>query len=192
MAGWAGQLENVSLHHLSESNIYFGPEVEMDDTIVLGVYRRLDNRLEGLSDDSPRALDLHNRRKDALHAVLDGDDTIRVIDWGCTDDSHPHEYIEVAIGAAATAIFNYAIVPGIKWLGLKLAEKAVDTALGELTKAIVAKLRPKQEAKQLLDIVIKLPDGTQIIIDPPDRYATITITFSDGASQSREYLKEIN
>jgi rhamnogalacturonyl hydrolase YesR len=137
----------------------------MNSSIVLGVYRRLDNRSEGLSDDSPRALELHNLRKDALHAVLDSDPAIQVMDWGATDDPRPHEYVEIALGAAATAVFQYAIVPGVKWLGLKLAEKAVDTALGELAKAIVAKLRPKQEAKQMLDFIITLPDGTQIAVE---------------------------
>jgi len=87
---------------------------------------------------------------------------------------------------------EYAIVPGVKWLGLKLAEKAVDTALGELAEAIVAKLRPKQEAKELLDFIITLPDGTQIAVDSPDRYATITINFADGALQSLEYLKAVD
>ena len=137
-------------------------------------------------------MELHNRRKDALHAVLDGDPIIRVTDWGDTDDSQPHEFVEVALGAATTAVFQYAIVPGVKWLGLKLAEKAVDTALGELAKTIVAKLRPKQEAKQLLNVIITLPDGTLIAVDPPDRAATISIKFADGSVQSLEYLKTID
>ncbi|MDA1316107.1 MAG: hypothetical protein O2968_22525, partial [Acidobacteria bacterium] len=132
---------------------------------------------------------VRHRGKDALHGALDGDPIIRVTDWGDTDDSRPHEYVEVLLGAAATAVFQYVIVPGVKWLGLKLAEKAVDTALSELAKAVVAKLRPKQEGKQLLDFIIKLPNGTQIAVDPPDRYATITINFADGALQSLEYLK---
>jgi hypothetical protein len=164
----------------------------MNSSITLGVYRRLDNRFEGLSDNSPRALELHNLRKDALHAVFDGDRVIEVTDWGDTDDSVAHEYVEVAVAAAATAVFQYAIVPGVKWLGTKLAEKAIDTALGELAKAIVAKLRPEQETKKLLDFTIRLPDGTRIAVDPPDRYATITITFADGAFRSLEYLKAVN
>ena len=35
----------------------------MVSEINLWVYRRLDNRFEGLSDDSPRAIELHIRRK---------------------------------------------------------------------------------------------------------------------------------
>ena len=162
----------------------------MDTRLTLRVFRRLDNRFEGLSDDSSRALELHDRRRDALHDAFDGDPVIRVTNWGETDDSRPHEVVEVALGAAATAVFQYAIVPGVKWLGQKLAEKAVDTALGELAKTVVAKLRPKQEAKELLDIVIKLPDGTKVAVDPPDRYATITITFKDKSVQSLQYKNE--
>ncbi len=164
----------------------------MNSRVTLGVYRRLDNRFEGLSDDSPRALELHNRRKDALHDVFDQDPNILVTDWGQADDSHPHEYVELALGAAVSAVVQYGIVPGVKWLGLKLAEKVVDTTLGELAKAIVAKLRPKQESKQMLDVIIKLPDGTQIAVDPPDRYATIRINFPDGSVESLEYLKTVD
>jgi hypothetical protein len=164
----------------------------MDVNLKIGVYRRLDNRFEGLSDDSPRALELHNRRKEALHAVLDNESAIHIEDWGNTDDTQPHEFVEIILGVAATATFKYAVVPGVKWLGKKLADKAIDTVLSELVKAVVAKLRPKQKSKDLLDFIITLPDGTQIAVDPPDRYATITINFAYGAVQSLEYLKSNN
>jgi hypothetical protein len=55
--------------------------------------------------------------------------------------------VEIAV-AAASATLKYAIVPGITWLAQKIAEKAVDTTLGELAKAIVSKFRPKQEEKK--------------------------------------------
>jgi len=51
-------------------------------TLTLGVFRRLDNRFEGLSDDSPRALELHNRRRDALHEVFEVSTSVAVVDWG--------------------------------------------------------------------------------------------------------------
>jgi hypothetical protein len=161
----------------------------MDTRLKLGVVRRLDDRIEGLGDDSPLALELHERRKEALHSVFYVDPDIEVTSWGETDDTRPHEFVEVALSAGAMAVFHYAIVPGVEWLGRKLAEKAVDTAIGELAKAIVSKLRPKQESKQLLDIIITLPDGTQIAVDPPDRDATIRINFADGSFKSLEYLK---
>jgi hypothetical protein len=162
----------------------------MTDTISLGVYRRLDNRLEGESDSSPRALELHNQRRIALHAIFDTDKGLRVVNWGDTDDINPHEFITLSFVGIAGAVFSYTVVPGLQWLGKKLAEKAVDTALTETVKAIVAKVRPKQEGKQLLDIIITLPDGTQINVDPPDRDATISVGFTDGSSVSIKYKEE--
>ena len=162
----------------------------MNINLKLGVYRRLDYRAEGLGDDSPRALELHNLRKRALHEVFDHEPNIQVIDWGNTDDEHPHEFVELVLSIAGSAAFQYVIVPGVKWLGNKLAEKAIDAAVIELVKAIVARLRPKQEEKQILDFALKLPDGTVIAVDPPDRYGTVRIQFSDGSIQSIEYIKE--
>jgi len=159
----------------------------MVQTLTLGVYRRLDNRFEGESDDSPRALELHVRRKDALHAVFDADENLQVLNWGQTNDSSSHEFVELSLASIAGAAFTYAVVPGLQWLGKKLAEKAVDTVLAETVKAIIAKLRPKQEAKQLLDIVVTMPDGTQVSVDPPDRNATIHIAFAGGTSVSINY-----
>lgn len=159
----------------------------MSDVVMLGVYRRLDNRFENQADDSPRALELHNLRRDALHSAFDGENEISVVAWGDTDDVNPHEFVELSLAGVAGAVFTYAVVPGLQWLGKKLAEKAVDTALSELVKTIVARLRPKQEAKQLLDFQISLPDGTKISVDPPDRDATITISFKDGKASSFNY-----
>jgi len=159
----------------------------MSDVVLLGVYRRLDNRFENLADDSPRALELHNRRRDALHSVFDDITEIEVVAWGDTDDVKPHEFVELSLAGVAGAVFSYAIVPGLQWLGKKLAEKAVDTALSELAKTVVAKLRPKQEEKQLLDFQVSLPDGTRISVDPPDRSATITVAFKDGKVSSFNY-----
>ena len=161
----------------------------MGATITLGIFRRLDNRIEGHDDTSHLALVLHNRRRDALHAVLDGDRNLRVLDWGKTDDTTPHEFVEIALSATATAVFTYAIIPGVKWIGVKLAEKAVDTAVGEVVKALFAKLRPMQDAKQMLDFVVSLPDGTRITVDAPDRSGTVTINFTDGTLQSLQYTK---
>lgn len=162
----------------------------MSYQVVLGVYRRLDNRFEGLSDDSPRAVELHNRRKIALHEVLDSEKLIEVVDWGDTDDSRPHEFVEITLGMVASTVFTYAIVPGLKYVAEKLAEKAVDEASSELAKWLIAKLRPKQESKEILDIQITLPDKTHIHVDPPDRDAEIRITFRDGTLGSITYASQ--
>lgn len=156
-------------------------------TLTLGVYRRLDNRMEGQPDDSPRALELHNRRREALHDVFDPDAPLSVTDWGDTDDTKAHEFVELALGAAVGAAFNYAVVPGMKFLGKKLAEAAVDTATAEAVNWIVARLRLKQEEKRILDFQITLPDGTTIAVDPPDRAGTLTVTLADGRPETVTY-----
>jgi hypothetical protein len=157
--------------------------------ITLGVFRRLDNRSENLLDDSPRALELHNRRKAALHEVFDTQKSVEILNWGGTDDPKTHELVEIVVGAIAMPAFQYAVVPGLKFLGQKLAEKAVNGAASELVKAVVSWLRPKQESKEILDLVITLPDKTVISVDPPDRYATISITFADNKVESVTYAK---
>lgn len=159
----------------------------MTVALRLRVYRRLDNRVEGQLDDSPRAFQLHIRRKNALHAALDDAPGLHVVDWGGTDDSKSHEFVELSVAGLASVAFTYAVVPGLLWLGKKLAEKAVDTAASEATKALISRLFVKQKAKEILDFEITLPDGTLIRFDPPDRYATIHITFSDGKVDSINY-----
>ena len=155
--------------------------------VILEVYRRLDNRLEGLPDDSPRAIELHNQRKAALHNVLDGEKAVAVLNWGKTDDTQSHEFVEITIGTIASTVFTYAVVPGLKYVAEKLAEKAVDQASSELAKWLLSKLRPKQESKEILDFQIRLPDGTQIHCDPPDSQAEIRISFTDGTVSSIIY-----
>ena len=121
-------------------------EPVMAQIITLGVYRRLDNRLQNLGDDSQRAWELYYRRRDALYAVVDDAGPVPVTNWGDTDDKTPtHEFVELTLSVAAGAALQYAIVPGLKWLGQKVAEKAVDTALDELPKWAISKLRKEQE-----------------------------------------------
>lgn len=156
----------------------------MANTVTLGVYRRLDNRTEGFDDDSARALELHNRRKSALHAALESEPGIRVSSWGLTDDVRPHEFVELSIGAVATLVVNYAVIPGLKYVGEKLAEKAVDESASALVKWLIAKLRPKQAAKDMLDFEITLPNGTRIRVDPPEGGGTISLSFADGTAVS--------
>jgi hypothetical protein len=164
-------------------------DIHMPAQIILGVYRRLDNRIEGFSDDSPRAVELHNRRKEALHDVFDREKNIEVLDWEATDDTRTHEYVELAIALVGQAVFTYAVVPGLKFICKKLTEKAIDKATSELVAAIVSWLRGPQESKKILDFEIKLPDGTTIKVNPPDPNATISISFADGQIEYITYAQ---
>ncbi len=161
----------------------------MGEKLNLGVYRRLDERFLELSaaEDAKMALDLHNKRKFALEDVLEDKAVLSVADWGETKDENPHEFVEIALGVVGTTVFKYAIVPGLKFVGEKLAEKLVDETIAESVKWLISKLRTKQESKEILNFQLKLPDGTQISVDPPDRNASITIQFKAGTVASIQY-----
>lgn len=69
--------------------------------IRLAVYRRrLDNRSEELPGNLPEILELHNRRKEALHEALNSN-AWEVTDWGVTDDTMPHELAEVIVAVVS-------------------------------------------------------------------------------------------
>src|SRR4051812_25422996 len=109
----------------------------------LDVYRRLDNRLRGEPDDSPFALELHNRRRHALEDAFGDDDDIRVLDWGLTKDDQSHELVEVVVGMVGSAALKHVVVPGLKLLGEKLIDLGAETGAAELVEAVVSRLRPK-------------------------------------------------
>lgn len=157
--------------------------------ISLGVFRRLDDRFLELSeaDTSKMALALHNKRKNALQDVLKDEKVLKVSDWGDTNDNKPHEFVEIILGIVGKTVFDYALVPGLKYVGKKLAESAVDEAINESVKWVISKLRGKQESKEILNFQIKLPNGTTINVDPPDRDASITFYFNDGKFESIKY-----
>ena|SRR5438046_2475173 len=161
--------------------------------ITVLVYRRLDNRFEGFGDDSPRALELHNRRRDAVHEVFDAKPGVEVLDWGKTDDTQPHEGVEIVIGIVGAAIFKYVVSPGLNWLGTKLAERAVDAGVTELSKAVISWLRPKQKERQVLDITLglSLPERISIKVNSPGISPDITIQFADGKVESTTYSEPI-
>jgi hypothetical protein len=167
----------------------FSLEATMTQAITLEVVRRLDDRAEGVVDAPALALKLHNDRKLALHDAFPEDGGLRVIHWGDTDDTESHEGVKLIIEVAEVVAPYVAL--GVVWLGKKLAEKAIDTALTEACKSIVDRLRPKQEARQVLDILITLPDGTRIRVDPPDRFATMTIAFPDQKSVTLNYKTNV-
>ena len=149
----------------------------MSESISIHIYRRLDNRFEGLPDDSPRALELHNLRKEALHEIFDHQEVVRVEDWGFTDDTSSHELIAITLSALATAL-TPVIIAGLKELGKKLAEKAVDETTSSVVKWVISKLAKKQKEKKLLDFTIILKDGKSIHVDTPENITKITINTS--------------
>ena len=154
----------------------------MHDKITLGVLRDLENRRLDLPDDSPMAVAAHVRRGDALHEVLDGDASITVLDWGNTDDEKPHEFVLVVLSAVAPTIFQHVVVPGVKWVGDKLAEKLVESAISEVAKHLVAKIWPRVKTSEMQSVTITLPvrDTTRVILQSEGKTVSISVTADSG------------
>ncbi|MHA7057696.1 hypothetical protein ACWGOQ_0010785 [Aquimarina sp. M1] len=159
----------------------------MDHKLVIGVFRRFDHSLVTHTTDEEAELALHNIRKRALIDVFENKKNLHVEGWGEAKDTEPHEFVEIILGIVGTAAFTNVVVPGLKYVGETLAKKLVDDTTTNSVKWIIAKLRPKQISKEILDFQIKLPDGTLISVDPPDRNASITVHFNNGNVESIQY-----
>lgn len=152
----------------------------METLIRLGVYREY----EGDSGGHARALELHNRRRDALHEALDSD-SVQVKDWGATDDTQPHEFVEITL-LFLSPVATHLAAEGLKYLGKKMADKAIDESTSEIVKWIITKLRKPQEEKKIRDLNITLPSGAFITVNPPEN-GEVKIMFSGGDVASITY-----
>jgi hypothetical protein len=162
-------------------------------TITLKVCRRLDNRLEGLGDKSPRALELHRMRSRALHEVFDQDNNWNVI-WGDTDDTIPHEWVDLILHLKDQAIsLAPHLVPALMFVGKAVVSAGISTVVAEAIKAKLAELRKKQEEKRIRDVIVKLPDGSSIDCHPDTNVVTVSLVshISLNWNASRAELTEL-
>jgi hypothetical protein len=106
--------------------------------IELTVCRNLDNRVRDLPDDSPYAVELHNRRRDALHEALSG---WTVDDWGNTDTPEAHEEVTLLINAVPHVL--HVVSPAAAWIGTELAKAGIAAFAAETVKALLAPLISK-------------------------------------------------
>jgi hypothetical protein len=149
----------------------------MGEQIRLHVYRRLDNRLEGLPDDSPRALELHNERRDALVEALDGRPDMRVLDWGETKDTQSHELVELVVEVITNPAVTEVASVALGWLATRIKDAVGDVAVDGI-KRLIQRLLPQQKRRRILDFDIKLPNGARVTVQPHDDHAEIQVTTS--------------
>lgn len=120
------------------------------------VTRRLDNRSEGLADDSPRAMDLHRLRAQALHEIFDHEQDWKVVQWGDTDDTRPHEDVTLFVSflhhvAQHAPILNAAL--GL--LGDVLLHVGMEVPLAIAMEKLVKRFREKGEENALAQATIE-------------------------------------
>jgi len=147
----------------------------MSESIRLGVYRRLDNRFEGLPDDSPRALELHERRRLALHEALDKQPDLRVMEWGQTDDEEPHEFVELVVAILATPAATAVAKSAFDWLTDQIKD-AVGGVVVDGVKGLIKRLLPQQKRQRILDFNVTLPNGTVVTVYPHDDHSEIRLS----------------
>lgn len=154
----------------------------MQNQLILGALRNLENRELNLPDNSPMALDAHVQRGASLHEAFDVDAGVVVLDWGDTDDKESHEHVTIEVAIVGHAVFQYAVLPGIKWLGEKLVEKAVDAALTEGIKHVLGKLWPKMKARRIEMLTINIPvrDAPMVIVNSADG-GSISVNSASGS-----------
>jgi hypothetical protein len=149
----------------------------MGEQIRLSVYRRLDNRLEGLPDDSPRALELHNERRDALVEALDGPQDMRVLDWGQTKDTQSHELVELVVEVITSPAVTGVASAALGWLATRIKDAVSDVAVDGI-KGLIQRLLPQQKRRRIRDFNIELPNGARVTVYPHDDHAEITVSTS--------------
>jgi hypothetical protein len=132
-------------------------------SVKIFVYRRLDNRSEGLPDDSPRALELHNLRKEGMHEALAGIAGIEV-DWGTVDDSKSHELAHSIVTFISDPQIHATVSHAASWAALKALEAAIGWGTVEMIKKMIEKMRPKQKEGKIVNFWFNLPTHTSVFV----------------------------
>jgi hypothetical protein len=146
--------------------------------IDLGVFRRLDNRFEHLPDESPRGVELHVMRKEALHEALDGDDEWTVEDWGLTDDTDSHEFVEILLSVASNPQVHHAVIAGLGWVGVELAKAGIDEFAKQAVTKLLSRLIDKQKEHKFLNFSLKLSVGAKIFVS---RESEVSVDLDESA-----------
>lgn len=151
----------------------------MNTELNVRVWRRQDNLAEGLSDDSPRAFELHHMRSQALHEVLDNVDGLEVKDWGDTDDKKTHEVVEIIleVGKWVTQPEHLQIMSAAAMaIGKALGTAAVGAGVKEGAQWLFDKLRKKQKDNQIESVLISPTPMINIQVDPPKHGGRVFVT----------------
>jgi hypothetical protein len=148
----------------------------------VGVYRVLVGDTPELARERQRA------RTTAILAEFKTQDGLDVSDWGDTEDEEPHELVVLLVAVAGQPAVQAAAGSVIAWIGMKLADKAVDEAISAGFKTLARKIFRTQKAEQRVsDAWVTGPDGSpRLELFPPEWVGgpkrVAQIVFDDGSS----------
>lgn len=153
----------------------------------VGVYRvQVD---EKISDYDLRK-DRHKKRGAAITAEFEDASNVQVLEWGDTDSEEPHELVEL-IAMVTSADVQAAALSVVGWIGIQLADHAVDSAISAGMKTLARKaFRMQKKEKLVSDVVIGRVDAgshervpPELTVFPPewDGRTVAQIWFEDGS-----------
>jgi hypothetical protein len=151
------------------------------EQITLGVYRDLTNRLIGEPDDGTLAREAHKKRRLALEEDLN-EPCFKVVNWGDTKDSEPHEWVQVIVEVVTSPAAQQAAASAVIFLGGVLSE-TFSSLLVDGTKHIFWKLWGRMQKKEIEDFTITLPANSTIAITT-DRQVNLNIAGGGNVSFS--------
>ena len=137
------------------------------EELKLGFQRLYGMELIPPVNDNDVSLELHQNRAFALHEVFDNENEINVLNWGGTDDPGPHEYVSLVIALILPALAKHVVLPAVKYMFEKIADKAIDTIFEKTVSWIVLKMKKKQDERKIGEYHITLPNGTVITVTNP-------------------------
>ena len=151
------------------------------EQITLGVYRDLSNRQAGEPDDGPLARAAHEKRRLVLEEDLN-EPCFKVVDWGKTKDTKPHEWVQVVVDVVTSPEAQAAATSAVIFLGGVLS-KTFSSLLVDGTKHIFWKLWGRMQTKEIEDFSISLPANSTIAITS-DRQVHLNIVGGANVSFS--------
>jgi hypothetical protein len=156
----------------------------MTERLTVRVYRR-DDDLEQPGrwqrGDAPVDWVRHWQRAVALYEVLD-DDAVnwRVVDWGNTEDhTRTHEVVRLTLEALDTVTSGQNLTPMLTWMGGVLTGVLTNAAWDGI-KALVPRLRRKQEERSIDHVIIEVQGGPQVTLGVPSAEGPGQVIISIG------------
>lgn len=141
----------------------------MKEEITLWVCRRQ----TGKESD----LELHNMRKNALHNSLENIDGLDIQDWGKTDDTQPHEWVEIII--FGWEIISPVVVPALELFGKELLKAGVSIIAVKTIKKVIQNVSKHQEKEEMKDCNFHLKDGKWIQFIPDEKGIRIRVSWTN-------------
>ena len=155
----------------------------------VGVYRVQVDEWDETDETKQLQKERHDARGAAVKAEFQDDpDGIRVLAWGNTEAEEPHELVELVVEVVTSPQVQGAAASVLTWIGLKLADKGLDSAISADFTAVARKIFRTQKAEpRVNDAWINAGNQRypELHLYPPEWSGGSTVAAIDFADGSR-------